>query len=77
MVVCNTFFYKEDSKLITYQSGYNRSMLDYLMVRESDRCLVKDVSEECVPQHRMVIGRLVEEENCQVCPKAQSVEVER
>ena len=46
-----------------YQSGYNRSMIDYLMVRKTDRCLVKDVkvisSEECVPQHRMVIGRLV------------------
>ena len=63
MVVCNTFFKKEDSKLITYQSGDNRSMIDYLMVRKTDRCRVKDVkvisSEECVPQHRMVIGRLV------------------
>ena len=38
-------------------------MIDYLMVRKTDRCLVKDVkvisSEECVPQHRMIIGRLV------------------
>ena len=63
MVVCNTFFKKEDSKLITYQSGDDRSMIGYLMVRKTDRCLVKDVkvisSEECVPQHRMVIGRLV------------------
>ena len=62
MAVCNTFF-KEDSKLFTYQSGDNRSMIDYLMVRKTDCCLVKDVkvisSEECVPQHRMVIGRLV------------------
>ena len=63
MVVCNTFFKKEDYKLITYQSGYNGSMIDYLMVRNTDRCLVKDAkvisSEECVPQHQMVIGRLV------------------
>ena len=52
-----------NSKLIIYQSGDNRSMIDYLMARKTDRCLVKDVqvilSEECVPQHRMVIGRLV------------------
>ena len=33
MVVCNTLFKKEDSKLITYHSGDNRSMIDYLMVR--------------------------------------------
>ena len=63
MVVCNTFFKNEDSKLITYQSGDKRSMIDYLMVRKTDRCLVKDVkvisSEECIPQYRMVIGRLV------------------
>ena len=56
-------FKKEDSKLITYQSGDNRSMINSLMVRKTDSCLVKDVkvisSEECVPQHRMVIGRLV------------------
>ena len=55
MAVCNTFFKKEDFKLITYQSGDNRSMINYLMVRKSNRCLVKDVkvisSEERVPQH--------------------------
>ena len=38
-------------------------MIDYLMVRKTYRCLVNDVtvisSEECVPQHRMVIDRLV------------------
>ena len=38
-------------------------MIDYLMVRKTDRCLVKDVkmisSEECVPPHHMIIGRLV------------------
>ena len=38
-------------------------MIDYLMVRKTDCCLVKDVnvisSEESVPQHRMVIGSLV------------------
>ena len=63
MAVCNTFFKKEDSKLITYQSGDNRSMIDYMLVRKTDRCLVNDVkvisSDECVTQHRMVIGRLV------------------
>ena len=34
MVVCNSFFKKEDSKLITNQSGDNRSMIYYLMVRK-------------------------------------------
>ena len=63
MAVCNTFFKREATKLITYYSGDNRSMIDYLMVSKTDRCLMKDAkvisSEECVPQHRMVIGRLV------------------
>ena len=42
------------------QSGDNRSMLDYLMVRKTDCCLVKVISsKECVPLHLIVIGRLV------------------
>ena len=45
MVVCSTFFKKEDSKLITYQSGDNRSMIAYLMVRslssEGCKCYFK------------------------------------
>ena len=35
MVVCNTFFKKDDFKLITYQYIGNRSMIDYLMVRKT------------------------------------------
>ena len=46
MVVCNTFFKKEDSKPMTYQSGDNRSMIDYLMVRKTDCCLVKVIAKE-------------------------------
>ena len=50
-------------KIMIKMSGDNRSMIDYLMARKTDRCLVKDVkvisSEEGVPQHRMVISRLV------------------
>ena len=49
-------FKKYDSKLdnmYEYESGDNRSMMTRF-------CLVKIISsEECVPQHRMVIGRLV------------------
>ena len=62
IVVCHTVFKKEYSKLITYQSGDNRSMINYMMVSKTYRCLVKDVhvnsSEECVPHHRIVICRL-------------------
>ena len=49
--------------LITYQSGDNQNMVEYLMVRKPDCCLVKNVrvisSEESDPQNRNVIGRLV------------------
>ena len=44
MVMCNTFFKKDYSKLLTYQFGDNRSMIDYLMVMKTDRCIVKDIS---------------------------------
>ena len=58
---CATHSSRRKTRLITYQSGDNRSMIDYRMVKKTDRCLVKNVkvisSEECVPQRRMVIGR--------------------
>ena len=38
MVVCNTLYNKEDSKLITHQTGYNRSIIDYLIGRKTDCC---------------------------------------
>ena len=57
---CATHSSRRKTKLITYQSGDNRSMIDSLMVRITDCCLANVIScEECVPQHRMVIGRLV------------------
>ena len=78
---CATHSSTRKTKLITYQSGDNRSVIDYLMVRKTDCCLVKVISsEECVPQHRMVIGRLVipmKPQKKKICNKAQSVEVER
>ena len=59
--MCKRFFKKEDSNLITYQSGDNRIMIDYLMVRKTNSFLVKDVKvisiEKCISQHRMVFGR--------------------
>ena len=33
----------KDSNLTTYQCGDNRSIIDYLTVRKTDRCLLKDV----------------------------------
>lgn len=62
MVVCNTFFKKEERHLATYESGGHRSQIDFLMVRKGDQRLVKNVKvivgEECVSQHRLVIGDL-------------------
>ena len=42
MAVCNTFFKKEDSRLITYQSRDNRSMIHHLKVRKTDCCSESD-----------------------------------
>ena len=49
MVVCNTFFKKEGSKLITYQSGDNRSMIDYLMVRIKFREFLPFLTSRAAP----------------------------
>ena len=41
MVVCNTLFKKEERKKVTYESGGNKSEVDYFMVRKLDKKIVK------------------------------------
>ena len=59
MLVANSFFRKRDSHLITYQSGSATTQVDYIMVKQRDLKLIKDVkvipSEECVPQHKLLV----------------------
>ena len=42
-VICNAFFKKRESQLITYRSGPNCTQIDYIMVRNNDRKIVKDI----------------------------------
>src|SRR3989442_12608573 len=58
-VVLNTWFTKNDSKKVTYDSGGNKSVVDYMFVRRCDLAKVSDInvieSEECVKQHKLLI----------------------
>src|SRR5260221_1605447 len=48
-------FKKEQSKLVTYESGGTRSTIDYLLMRRQDRGMMRNVKvipgEKCVCQH--------------------------
>ena len=59
LAVCNSYFKKEVEKFITYNSGGNKSMLDYILVRGRDRKYVINWNSigglECVKQHKLVI----------------------
>ena len=63
MVFCNTLFRKTLSRLITYESGGCQTWFDYILVRKSDRKVVKDAKvvsgEECVSQHRLLACDIV------------------
>ena len=63
MVVCNTFFQKRDSRLITYSSGLSTTQIDYILVRNADKKVVKDVKviagEEAAQQHRLLVCDVV------------------
>ena len=43
MVVGNTLFKKRESQLVTYESGKQRSAIDFLLIRKEDRVLLKNV----------------------------------
>ena len=61
LVVSNTWFEKEITKIITYESGEHRTVTDYFLERKKKRML-KDVkvipSEVCAPQHKLLVGIL-------------------
>ena len=58
-VIGNTFFAKRDSHLITYQSGNAKTQIDFILLRKSNLKMAEDIkvipSEECVPQHKLLI----------------------
>jgi len=43
LVICNTLFMKQESKLETYAAGPVKSMLDYIIVRQEDKANVRNV----------------------------------
>src|SRR5213083_131660 len=62
LVVLNTWFTKDKSKKVTYESGGNKSVVDYMFVRRCDLAKVSDInvigSEECVQQHKLLICKI-------------------
>ena len=59
LVICNTLFMKQESKLVTYVAGSAKSTVNYIMVRQGDKvkvCNVKVIpNEECVPKHKLLV----------------------
>ncbi|MBJ5584704.1 hypothetical protein JGG81_25215, partial [Salmonella enterica subsp. enterica serovar Typhimurium] len=57
LVVGNTVFRREEKRLVTYESGGTKSMLDYILLRKADRRIVKNIKvilgEECLTQHHL------------------------
>ena len=62
-VVCNTFFKKRDSRLVTYKSGQCSTQIDYFMVQRKDWKSIKDVKvisgEEVAQQHQLLVCDLL------------------
>ena len=63
MVVGNTFFKKDDEKLITYKSGNCTTVIAYAVVQKEVMKKVKDIKvipeEKCFSQHRLLIMDLL------------------
>ena len=57
LVLCNTYFKKDPKYYITFASGGNVSLIDFILVRDSMRKAVANIKvfpgEKCVSQHRL------------------------
>ena len=81
-----TWFKKDEGRLITYEiPGKCRTVIDYILIRKSDRKLIRDVKviwqEECILGHKLIICVLDLKEGLnkckmEICEKMQGLEVE-
>src|SRR5437899_9030657 len=62
LVVLNTWFTKNESKKVTYDSGGNKTVVDYMLVTRCDLAKVTDINvigtEECVKQHKLLVCKI-------------------
>ncbi|VDP04498.1 unnamed protein product [Heligmosomoides polygyrus] len=62
LTIMNTVFRKRNSHLISFYSGNTKTQIDFVLVRDRDRCLVTDAKplsyETVAPQHRPLICTL-------------------
>ena len=62
MIIANTWFDKEDSKKVSYESGGCKTVVDYILIRKIDRAKITDVkiigSEPCILQHKLMVCKL-------------------
>jgi hypothetical protein len=63
LAVMNTWFKKEDGRLVTYVSGGRKTVVDYILVRKAERKMMQNVNvvqgEPCILQHKLLIGVMV------------------
>ena len=59
LAVMNTWFKKDEGKLVTYESGGCRTTVDYILILKEDRKMVRNVGvvrgECCLPQHKLLL----------------------
>jgi len=59
LVICNTLFMKQESKLVTYVASSAKSTADHIMVRQGDKVKVRQVkviqNEDCVSKHKLLV----------------------
>jgi hypothetical protein len=65
LAVMNTWFMKEDTKKISYESGGCRTVVDYILTKQRDKSMISDVKviakKSCIPQHKTVIENVIKE----------------
>ena len=54
LAVANTFFQKNNSRLITFSSGGNHTQIDCFLVRRARLKSIKN-TKECITQHKLLV----------------------
>ena len=62
LAVANTWFKKDIGRLITYESGDSKTVVDYILIRKAERKWIRNVNvipgEACLQQHKLLVCML-------------------
>ena len=73
--IVNTWFKKDVEKLVTYESGGHKTVIDYILVKKEVKNVKATPDEEVIMQHRLIVMNILFKKACRAKSENKSNQV--